>query len=153
MATLTISRTRQFMNRFRSYTILVNGKKITQLEHGESKNLVLAAGTYHIKAKIDWVSSKEYEIILAEDESQTLEIGCNITQSKVQNMLNVLGFAVLLGSIWLYEEITPTAWVLLLAMWVLRDVILTKGKSFLYYITTGRSRYLYIKPLAPIVVS
>jgi hypothetical protein len=153
MATLTISRARQFINRLRNYKILVNGEEITQLEHGESKNLVLAAGTYHIKAKIDWVSSEEYEITLAGDELQTLEIGCNITQSKVQNLLNILGFVVLLGSIWLYEEITPLAWILLFAMWVVRDVVLTKGKSFLYYLTTGRSRYLYIKPLAAIVVS
>lgn len=152
MATVTISRTYQFVNRFRSYKILVNGKEITRLEYGERKTLSFAAGTYSIKAKIDWASSREFEITLKEDENQTLEIGCNITQTKAQNLLNILGFAVLLGSIWLYEEITPIAWILLLAMWVLRDVVLTKGKSFLYYITTGRSSYLYIKPLAPIVV-
>ncbi|MES2560676.1 MAG: hypothetical protein V4590_13105 [Bacteroidota bacterium] len=152
MATLTISRTRQFINYFRNYKILINGQEITQLEYGEHKNLTLAAGTHTIKAKIDWTSSETYEITLTEHETQTLEIGCNITQSKAQNILNILGFVVLLGSIALYEEITPLAWVLLLSMWVVRDIVLTKGKSFIYYITTGRSTYLYIKPLAPIVV-
>lgn len=152
MAIVTISRTHQFINRFRNYKILVNGKEITRLEYGESKQLDLTAGTHSIKAKIDWVSSEEYKITLEEHETQNLEIGCNITQSKAQNILNIFGFVVLLGSIWLYEEVTPLAWILLLAMWLIRDVVLTKGKSFLYYISTGRSRYLYIKPLAAIVV-
>ncbi|MES2780028.1 MAG: hypothetical protein V4651_09060 [Bacteroidota bacterium] len=147
MATLTINRAHQFINRLRNYRVLVNGQEMIQLGYNEQKTLTLSAGTYIIRAKVDWVCSEEYIISLGDQDVQTLEIGCSITINNYQKILSILGFGVLLGSILMYETITPIALGLLLAIWVVRDVVLTKGKSFLYYLSTGRSKYLYIKPL------
>lgn len=151
MATIIITRPKQFINRLRSYRILVNGEELTTVNHNEHKTLELPSGTYTLKAKIDWVSSPEYTLTVNEKETQTLEIGCSRKVSRAENVLTVIGFIVLFGSIGLYETITPTVWAVLIGLWLIRDVGLTKGKSFLYYLTKGRSNYLYIKPLATVV--
>lgn len=149
MATLTITRAPQFINRFRSYRIIIDGLEMDRLKHAESKTITLSPGTHAVLAKIDRAGSETYTVTLGEQENTTLEVGCNRPLTGYDIALNLVGFAILFGSIGLYETITPLAWGLLFALWILRDVVLTKGKSFLYYLTRGRSRYLYIKPLTP----
>jgi hypothetical protein len=87
--------------------------------------------------------------VLGENETQTLEVGCSRNLGITDNIISVIGFVVLFGSIILHETITPAAWAILIALWLVRDLWLTKGKSFLYYLTKGSSNYLYIKPLTP----
>src|SRR5688572_10239583 len=99
MATILFTRTNQYANRLRSYRILINGQEHLRLRHNENKSITLAAGTYTICAKIDWASSQEYEVTLEEQGNTTLEIGCSMTSTTPQKIMDVLGFAVLFWSI------------------------------------------------------
>lgn len=148
MATLTLSRTDQFANRFRAYKININGQEQVHLRNNENKSITLGAGTYTICATIDWLGSREFEITLGEHDHTTLEVGCNIAFTTFQKLLNILGIVILFGSITLYATVTPLAWALLLGIWLLRYMVFSKQKSFLYYLTKGRSSYLYISNLS-----
>lgn len=147
MATLILQRTSQFANYFRDYKILVNDKPVAKLSNGEKFQITLNEGTHQLQAKIDWLSSPDNQITLKENEVKTIEIGCSVFQDKQSIALTILTFIILIGSIWIYDEITLVAWGLIFGLFIVRNFILRKGKSMFYYFFSEHSKYLYIKEL------
>lgn len=147
MATLILKRTSQFANYFRDYRIQINNKTAATLSNGEKTEIDLEANTYHIQAKIDWMSSESLSISLKENEVKTIEIGCSVFQDKQSIVLTILTFIILIGSIWIYDEITLVAWGLAFGLFIARNFILRSGKSVFYYFFLAHSKYLYIKEL------
>lgn len=147
MAALILKRTSQFANYFRDYSIQINNKAATTLSNGEKIEIDLEANTYHIQAKIDWMSSENLSISLKENEVKAIEIGCSVFQDKQSILTTILTFIILIGSIYIYNEITIIAWGLIFGLFIVRNFILRNGKSVFHYFFSEYSKYLYIKEL------
>ena len=135
-------------NRYRKIGIYLNNEWVAQMAHGEEKVLDLEPGKYELKAKIDWVGSETLQVEVKENSHQIIELGCNVKQSFPQILFSIISLIVLLGSVYLYGEIKLIIWLILIGLWFLRDVVLTRGKSFLYYLSVGRDKYLYLKNIS-----
>ncbi|WP_297639682.1 hypothetical protein [uncultured Clostridium sp.] len=59
----------------RTYEIYINDELVREINMGETYEFKLPLGTYKIKAKIDWCSSKSIDIEVKKDEVQILKIG------------------------------------------------------------------------------
>lgn len=145
MAKLIIRREDRLINVFRKYRIMVNGNQLTTLSNKEMQELVLPEGDYRLQAKIDWAGSPELKFTLSDNSPLELEVGCNTGVSAPRLILSTLSFMLVIGLFWNYEHMPWQGWVVLIVLWLINDVILTKGKSFLYYLTKGRHDYLFIR--------
>ena len=78
MTPLIISRDSGYADRLRSYTILLDGKKIGELGNGETKTFSVAPGRHAISAKIDWCSSSALDFTVGEGECSSFRVGSNM---------------------------------------------------------------------------
>lgn len=147
MAKLIIKREDRLINLFRKYRIRANGEELTTISNKETRELDLPEGKYRLEAKIDWAGSPAIEVTLDKHQPVILEVGCSTNISGPQTVLGTLSLLLLAGLIWYYGQIPWQGWVVLIVLWFIRDVLLSKGKSFIYYLTTGRRDYLYIRPV------
>ena len=145
MATLILSRTSQLANRFRKIKVFDGDKLIAELDDGQTKEIELKHGEHSLSAKVDWLGSQELVIELKKETASKVEIGCYAGTNTTQHVLSFISILLLLGSIYFYGEVTLYIWLILVVLWVLRDLIMTKGRSFIYYLTVGRYKYLYLK--------
>lgn len=149
MAKLIITREDRLINLFRKYRIKANGKELITLANKETRELDLPEGTYEIEAAIDWTGSPAVSVTLNNNHPVTLEVGCSTQISGPQTTLGTLSLLLVIGLFWYYEQIPWQGWAVLIVLWFIRDIILSKGKSFIYYLTSGRHHYLYIRPVPP----
>ncbi len=147
MGTIKIIRKSQMANRYRKINLYINNEWVCHIAHGEERILELAPGKYNIKAKIDWTGSETVLVEVNENGHQEIEVGCNVKQSIPQIIFTSISLIILFGSLYLYGELKLGTWLVLIGLWFVRDVVLTRGKSFLYYLTVGRDKYLYLKAL------
>jgi hypothetical protein len=75
MATLTINRTREYLNRLRDYGVYIDGKKVGTIANGETKIFNVSSGHHLIFTKIDWCSSPSLSIAINENEEKILKVG------------------------------------------------------------------------------
>lgn len=64
MKKLILKRPEESFNQYCSYSIMVDGKKLTELKNGEEKIIEISPDLIDkpLKAKIQWCSSKEYPL-------------------------------------------------------------------------------------------
>lgn len=147
MAQLIIKRTQQWANKFRRIEVEINGSKTMELADGQEDMVELPAGKVQIRARISWTKSNLMEFHLSENETKVIQLGCHVEYGWTEKVLTIISFTVLFGTLFYYGEIKTTSLIILLILWIIRDLIITKGKSILYYLTFGRERYLYLKTL------
>lgn len=145
MATLSICRAPEMAHRFSKVTYLINGEKVGEIKAMETQRLELPAGTYQVDATIGYVGATSFMINLQDGESKTIQISCSRKSSLLQTALYLTAFVLLSVSLALFGTVPLPILLLILFIWVIRDVVLTKGKSILYYLTTGRRKYLEIR--------
>jgi hypothetical protein len=85
MCTLRLVRPSLFADRFRSYKILLNGKKGGRIGNDSTLEIVVPAGSITIEAKIDWARSQPLTINTL--PRQTLEIEVRNQWSAARNAL------------------------------------------------------------------
>ena len=61
MASLTIVRDSGFTDRRRNYQVLLDGNKIGQIGHAETKKFPVSPGRHRLRLKIDWCGSRDVE--------------------------------------------------------------------------------------------
>lgn len=144
MATLIINRGTEMANRFRKITYYVNGEPLGKIGFMESQKLELAAGTYLISASIGFAGAMPVSINLMDGETKHVKITCAIKSSPAQAALQLLSFLAIIISLVLFGDIPMYLLLGILLLWFIRDVVLTGGKPFFYYLTTGRNKYLEI---------
>ena len=133
MATIKIQRSNEYINRLRDYQIFVDGQKIDTIANGQIKEIQVSAGQHKIFAKIDWVSSQELSLDLAENETKTLHIA-GFKNSKWLMALviliivphEILKWVFHVDSIWYY--ILPTIF----------------AGSLFFHLSFGRKKYLIL---------
>lgn len=149
MATLIIKRENRLINILRKYRVKVNGKELIAISNKESHEFDLPEGKYQVEATIDWAGSPVIDIALNNQQPVILEVGCSVHLSGLQVLLESISFLLLIMLFWFYERLPWQSWLILIVLWFIRDVLLSKGKSFIYYLTKGRRDYLYIRHLQP----
>ncbi len=149
MARLIIRRENRLINIFRKYQIKVNGNKQVAISNKEVREIELPEGTYQLQANIDWVGSPEVTVTLNDSNPVEIEVGCNTSISLPQAILSILSFVWVIIIFGVYEHMPWQGWMVLIFLWFLNDVILTRGKSFIYYLTKGRNDYLFIRNTQP----
>lgn len=55
---------RGFPDRYRSYEVIVNGRKRAEIWRGEKKRIEMEPGVVQVYMKIDWGKSREMELTL-----------------------------------------------------------------------------------------
>ena|SRR5437870_4112854 len=53
-----LNRTKAFVDRYRDYTVLIDGKKVGKIGRGQVQKYPVAAGHHTIRVKVDWTGSK-----------------------------------------------------------------------------------------------
>lgn len=147
MATLIIKRTHQWANRFRKINIHINGVERIAIADGQEHQIQVNSGRITVSANISWTRSPVMELEIGETETKMIQVGCNVQFGLLEKALTAMSLAVLIFSLLIFGEIPLRAWLLLLLLWLIRDLIITKGKSIFYYLSIGRDKYLYLKAL------
>jgi hypothetical protein len=147
MAKIIFKRTHQWANKFRNIDVDINGLKKLSIADGQEQQVEVDAGKIVLSAKIDWTKSPVLELEIAENETKIIQLGCNVEFGLLEKILTGLSFAVLISSVYFFGEIPFKLWLVLLSLWLIRDLVITKGKSIFYYLSIGRDKYLYLKLL------
>ena len=147
MAYLIIKRSSQWANKFRKIDVDINGLKKVSIADGQEQKVEVEAGKIALSANIDWTKSPVLEFEIAENETKIIQLGCNVEFGLLEKILTGLSFAVLITSLYFFGEIPFKSWLVLLSLWLIRDLVITKGKSIFYYLSVGRDKYLYLKAL------
>lgn len=96
MPIIKIQRPNEILNRFRNYHIYIDGQKIEEIANGETKDFQITEGKHSVIAKIDWCSSSEINIDIAETQTKIFKV----SGFKNANWILYIGFIlIILGSV------------------------------------------------------
>lgn len=74
---IVISRSSQYVNKFRSYKVFIDNKLAGRIKDGEQLTLELAPGQYSIYLKIDWCKSEKIMFNIEKKEITQFNCGSN----------------------------------------------------------------------------
>lgn len=74
MAKLVVKRAKDFSNAARKFTLLLDGKEIGAIAHGGSDMYEVPAGQHVLRAKINWMTSRDFQFDISEGETRYLKI-------------------------------------------------------------------------------
>ncbi len=95
-----IERIKRYTNGGRKYTILIDGNKIGAIKNGETFIYSVTKGQHVIKAKIDWLCSKPFQIEINPGKMVNLFVDCsNFRTMDVLVLLVICGLCAGLGAI------------------------------------------------------
>jgi hypothetical protein len=78
VATLTITRPRQYADMLRTYHLIVDGHDAATIRAGEDVDIELSRGRHRVMAAIDWAHSYPVEIDVLPGGHYHLEVGSNM---------------------------------------------------------------------------
>jgi hypothetical protein len=131
MSTISISRRRERMLRYRRIEIFLDGKSLGYFPKGVLKEIDLAAGEHKLKAKMRWYRSKDFYFTLFNKERKSFVVSTN----KVVFIPIVLLFIIYALS----EIFTKSHELMLFVMHALAVIIAA------YIFIFSRNNYLIIK--------
>ena len=74
MAILEITRSNEFVDRYRKIKIFLNDKKFDSISNGETKSFEINEGTHTLQAKIDWCSSNKLIFSIGNSETKSFNL-------------------------------------------------------------------------------
>lgn len=134
MAIINIQRAHSFINRWRDYEIIIDGKAVGMISPNETKAFDVAKGQHTIAAKIDWFSSPDLIVELDENQTQIISVG---VLKQVDWMMPVSGGLIALH--FLLKIFFGFEYLLILVFPVFIFLV--------YVLTFGRKRYLTINKI------
>lgn len=75
-ALIRITRTSQYANKFRAYSIRIDGVKTGKIKDGETFTHAVAPGKHIVQARIDWCRTKPIQVAVESGGQVNLEVGC-----------------------------------------------------------------------------
>ncbi len=149
MAKLTIERTSQYTNRFRSIDIYMDNRKLGSISNGETKTFDIADGQHEFFAQADWVTSKPIGLQLDTTASKKLELGSPLKMTPVRVVFSITYLGLFLIGIFFKRQFNADYFLGLafgvLLVLLLLEILLSKQKPAIYYMTIGRKEYIYLK--------
>ncbi|MES2774042.1 MAG: hypothetical protein V4722_07645 [Bacteroidota bacterium] len=137
-AKIVLSRKNDFMNRTRLFRVLIDGKEVGRIANGKAETFELEAGNHTIECRIDWCSSRAYEVTTTNNSIDYLQVKSGM---KYFMMLYVILLCWLASGI-----IVKNKRVLLGAAfpWVQWVIVIIPIAYLFYYLTLGKKQYLVI---------
>ena len=136
MATIIIQRKKAFLYyNTRDFKIYLDGEKVADIASEESQTIITHTGPHQIKVKLDWLSSPDYHINLAEDETIVFKIDHSNSFLKLFYTEVILLFHLILSSFFDYNKL------------IIKTLILPVIILELYFLTFGRNRYFNLKKI------
>lgn len=136
---IIINRKSEWPNRAFGFRVLIDGKEVGMIANGGSEEYLLEPGAYKLQCKIDWGSSPELELTLAEGETRFIQVGSGM---KYYSLFTVLMTLVLLsGPVIRYMHLSVPEDFTYLQLAILVPFLL----YYVYYLSIGRGRYLLLK--------
>ena len=134
MRKIHIHRKSEWINRFRSIQIYLNGKRVNGVLNGESITLDVPSGANELQAKIDWCGSPVVQF----DESRQQELHLELRAVKPMRWVVYLGMLSLIPYLFFqYTEYNMHQAFLI--------PVLVGFVIFFYYFTIGRNSYLQLQ--------
>ena len=135
MATIKITREKEWFNRSRIFEIHLDGKRIDYISNGETKQFEIAAGQHKLRAKMERWGSRYVDFTIFNNETKSFSIATN-------RGLLISFFIILIGGFLLQiflQKIHKTEHVYKFIF----TIILTP--LAIYSLTLGRYTYLKVK--------
>ncbi len=139
MSKLIIIRPREWVNRSTKYKLILDGIELDTIKNDEIKEFNITAGRHTLKARMNWMSSREYTFDLKDDEIKYLKLSV----SKRSGLWRMAGGFVLLFYMFVIRPLFKTEQ----TVWetVFHSVLLFFALILLYDITLGRKSYLNLR--------
>ncbi|MGH8498657.1 MAG: hypothetical protein ACRERV_07620 [Methylococcales bacterium] len=83
MAILKVTRDAGYADLMRAYAVMIDGKKIGELENGKSKEFPISAGDHTITARIDWCGSETLRFHAKDGDSLSFTISSSLRGIKI----------------------------------------------------------------------
>lgn len=134
MAILYLRRTSEYLNRWRRFSIYIDGKQIGLIGNGETREFNIPPGQHSVYSKIDWCSSQALSFSIKENEVLAFKVG----GFKYGYWLMPTGLAILVLSL---------AANILFDFGYLFYLVIPIFLLLVYYLTIGRKRYLTLEEI------
>lgn len=136
---IIINRKSEWRNRAFGFRVLIDGKEVGMIANGGSEEYPIDPGVHKLQCKIDWGSSPELELTLAEGETRFVQVGSGM---KYYSLFTVLMILVLLsGPVIRYLHLSVPEDFTYLQLAILVPFLL----YCVYYLSIGRGSYLLLK--------
>jgi hypothetical protein len=149
MGELIVSRKSHYVNYFRKIRLYLDGKFVYAISDGETNRFELAPGTHTMEGKIDWCSSNIISFDIIEGQDLKVEIGSSAMSGFRGTVFPLLRFLLLIFSSCLsarYDnDLILWATLLLILSWYITEIKRKSGTSLVFYFTSGRNQFLYLK--------
>lgn len=135
---IIISRSSEWMNRLRSFKVLINGGEVGILKNGATEEFSVLPGTNSVQCKVDWYSSRPFSVDIKEGETVYLRVKSGMKYYWPSFIAILVGVFVVF-----YYKGRPDKpeWVDIVPF-----VLLIPGVLYsLYYTTIGRKNYLVVQ--------
>jgi hypothetical protein len=129
MARIVIVRANEYMNRFRSIGLYLNGEHLSDIDNSETLEYEIPAGEYDLVAKIDWCGSQTIKFKVTENEQRIFDLA-GFKHNKV-----ILPFSAILVGL---HFIMQLFFGIQLSIFFILPLVLL----LLFYISIGRNQYL-----------
>lgn len=73
-ARIVLSRSSEWMNRARSFKVMIDGHQAGTISNGGTEEFKLEPGQHKIHCKVDWCSSREYDVTIGVGETAYLHV-------------------------------------------------------------------------------
>ena len=133
---IILSRKNEFLNRTRTYKVLIDGEEVGKIGNAKTEEYQLTEGKHTIKCKIDWCSSGEYQLETNGNDNIYLRV-----KSGMQYFMPLyITLMVWLASGLIFK--TKKAFFGTAYPWIQWVVVLVPLLYMLYYFTFGKNKYL-----------
>ncbi len=132
MARIVIVRSNEYMNRFRGFSLHLNGEKLGDIYNDEKEEFEIPEGEHELVAKIDWCSSSVINFNISGNDVQTFNVGGFKHNKAILPMAATLVFLHLVMNIFFHIQ---------LSIFFILPLLLL----LVFYISIGRRQYLTLE--------
>lgn len=132
MARIVIVRSNEYINRFCSFSLYLNGQKLGDIFNDEKEEFEIPEGDHELVAKINWCSSPVINFTINGSDTQTFNVG-DFKHNKV--ILTMIPSLVLLHIVMNVFFHTQLSIFFILPLFLL----------LVFYISIGRKQYLILE--------
>ena len=143
MGKITLTRSNEYINRYREYGIYIDGIKAGVIRNGETRDFDVAPGMHTIYAKIDWCSSLTRPFYINDDDVVPFNVGSFIGSEKLRKYSKWIGPVFIIALV--LQPVLRNTLHFDNLLYYLLPVSLPLFGVMVYYLSIGRKKYLSLK--------
>lgn len=138
-AKIIVQRKKEFLNKLRGVTILVNGEERGNLKSGGVEELIVEPGAHKIQCRLNWYRSREFDVVLNEGDKRFLRVRMGMQYFGIVYVFTMI--ALLSDLVFRWKNMPVPDWWLFAKLGIVIPALL----YFLFYITVGKKYYLVLE--------